>query len=112
MSEFTEQEFNLAMAELFCGDENYVEHYGEILLDPSGSLVWDVVFNPYSDLNQLMPIAWKYYITVVFHGTPDGCNWRAEDLNGIYRREATPVEAIRQCLWQIYKEWKDDQNTE
>ena len=104
MSNFTEQEFNLAMAELVEADTFLNKETGKLCYPLS-----DLEFDPYTNLNQLMPIAWEYGIFMQPFGLDiyeaiyfdDGISddW----IEGI---DKDPVEAIRQCLWMVWESKK------
>jgi len=93
MSDFTEQEFNEAMLRI----------QPEIELLRTTGLRTEVRkmtehgytcfnWNPYNDLNQLMPIAWKQRVIFLYA--------MYEGSFGDY------LDKIRQCLWQIAQEQK------
>lgn len=54
----------------------------------------------YSDMNYLMPVAWKY----IGEMTKYDDEWIVESLSIHIVRDKEPVEAIRQCLIEIGKE--------
>lgn len=91
MSDFTEQEFNLAMRKhspnpLYPG---FMAQYYNME---------DELWGPFSDINQLLPIAWKF-----------GVLTKEDVLNSLYCPNGSYEEtlaAIRQCLWQIHMEGK------
>lgn len=87
MSDFTEQEFNEAM-------EKYspVPLYDGFMRKRYN--MEDQIWDPYSDLNQLMPIAFKHDL-----------------LEGrIIEREFDDfIQSLRNDLWQLYLEGKSDE---
>ena len=93
--EFTEQEFNLAMAEL----DGYTEFddaafFAEKLVKIDG--YWMALPDYYFDLNQLMPITWKHAIQEIVFA--DDFETYDEWING-----------IRDRLYQIYLEGYSDE---
>ena len=114
MSDFTESEFNLAMAEMEGVKVEFDDilenfQFNDILKTPDQDFNIMSAWEPYSDLNQLMPIAWKHKIEGFeangewVYGVPNNPNSSDYDLHSVSK---DPVEAIRQCLWQIYLEGK------
>lgn len=96
MSDFTPEEFNLAMAELEGSKIAPSDDTDRVLTIKTAEpdIQYFSRVNPYSDLNQLMPIAWKY-------GAIQQALLCAEDVT----YEAF-LKAIRQCLWAIYQKTK------
>lgn len=60
---------------------------------------------PHNDLNQLMPLVFKYDIEVTRYIKPDlkGKWWKAEAIKAAYIGK-DPIQAIRDCLWRIWQE--------
>lgn len=122
MSEFTEQEFREAIARLDGWTETSRGYWKSPTvmedLETYQECTYHFLPDYHNDLNQLMPIAWKYGIEVIIYPDEDADYrmWVAETIkaskNDIEAINSDPVEAIRQCLWAIYQERKDDQNTE
>jgi len=96
MSDFSEIEFNRRMSEL----DSHPAVNDQFMPWP----------DYYNDLNQLMPIAWKYNIQLL--KSRDGFQGEVTVCKGGGEKEIhlttvmEPVEAIRKCLWQIAQEQK------
>ena len=108
MSDFTEQEFNEAMADLMDVHVSWGISKGRTInMVIAGHWAY-ASFMPYNDLNQLMPIAWKYGVHLVgYHDNSvfaQAKGWSIK--SGIYQGEDKETKATRQCLWQIAKEQK------
>lgn len=71
--------------------------------DQEGNMCFQVYWN---DLNYLMPLAWKHKINVIKFGV----FWEASTDNTLEtpptysRNKEDPIQAIRDCLYQIWSE--------
>lgn len=91
--QFKEIEFNRRMSELDC--------------HPAVNDVTMPWPDYYNDLNQLMPLAWKYKLDVYLEDTKDGTvpEWWCSSFYGSTKvRKMHPIQAIRDCLWTIWQE--------
>jgi len=91
------QDFNRKMAELegFEIDSEYPELF---VYFPDEAM--PRLYDPYNDLNLMMPLAWKHGIDPVAIGIKSICD------NGKANTKKEQTEAIRQCLIKIYEDTK------
>lgn len=95
---FSNVEFNIAMAELCNYPWLTVGDGIKVTIPPlRGFSEW----NPYNDLNQLMPLAFEQEVDT--KSTASG-TWLVESLTDshfISTNGKDPIQAIRECLWLI-----------
>lgn len=94
MDKYTPEQFNEAMAKL--AGIKYEKYNGKVFVTGMCDMIQDL--NYHSDLNQLMPLAWKYKVlcTAMFRSDKQ-LNTFDEWLN-----------ALRDDMWQLAQEKQDD----
>ena len=91
---FNRQEFNEAMARLDGLDEEFI----------SANRGYP---DYYSDMNYLMPLAWKYGIDTTWNHTARGIEWAAFSSDtGVLIEHEDPKQALRLCLLELYQQQK------
>ena len=97
-------DFNKAMAEL-----DGLEHYigNTCVMAVQEDETQHTKYDPYFDLNQLMPLAWKYGVSLL--QAVSGNYSAFNDIEYEIKSQADPIEAVRQCLIAIHK-GNDDGN--
>lgn len=108
MPNMTEHEFNKHCAEL--DGLNYQMIGDQVMIMPANGVMrgFTKTVDYYNDLNLLMPLAWKYEISVyTYHNnwvsaTPD-FNWKDGDEFEVKHEAISqdPIAAIRECLMNI-----------